>query len=51
MNSENNITAYILCGGKSQRMKTEKGFLIFQDKTFVENIISAIKPIANAIFL
>jgi len=51
MNSTNKITAYILCGGKSERMKTEKGLLIYQNKTFVECIINAIKPIANSIFL
>lgn len=51
MKSENNISAYILCGGKSQRMQTDKGLLLFENQTFVTCIINAIKPITDTIVL
>ncbi|HMC01848.1 MAG TPA: molybdenum cofactor guanylyltransferase [Flavobacteriaceae bacterium] len=51
MTSRKKISAYILCGGKSSRMKMDKGLLLYQNKTFVENIINAIEPITNSIFL
>ena len=51
MNKEKNISAYILCGGTNRRMQTEKGLIIFKDKTFIEWIIDAIKPITDSIFL
>lgn len=51
MNSSQNISAYILCGGKSSRMQTEKGLVCFNEKPFIQYIINAIKPIANNIVL
>ncbi len=51
MNKENTISAYILCGGTNRRMQTEKGLIIYKNKTFIEWIIDAIKPITNSIFL
>ncbi len=51
MNKEKNISAYILCGGTNRRMQTEKGLIIYQDQTFIEWIIDALKPITNSIFL
>ena len=44
---ENAITAYILAGGKSQRMGTDKGFLEWKGKTFVTHIIEALAPVVG----
>lgn len=41
------ITAYILAGGKSQRMGTDKGFLEWKGQSFAKNIVSALEPIAG----
>lgn len=51
MNHSQNISAYILCGGKSARMQTEKGLVSFNEKPFIQYIIDAIKPITNNIVL
>lgn len=39
------FTGYILIGGKSSRMGTDKAFLEIGDKNFVENAIALLKPI------
>ncbi|WP_418262207.1 molybdenum cofactor guanylyltransferase [Flavobacterium faecale] len=44
---ENNYTAYILAGGKSQRMGRDKGLLPLNGKTFVSHICEALKPIVE----
>jgi molybdopterin-guanine dinucleotide biosynthesis protein A len=41
----------ILCGGKSSRMQSEKGLVLYQNKTFIEYIIEAVLPISNSIQL
>ncbi|QSW88177.1 molybdenum cofactor guanylyltransferase [Flavobacterium endoglycinae] len=45
------LSVFILCGGKSTRMQSEKGLVLFQDKPFIEHIIQAILPITNNIKL
>ncbi|KAF2333574.1 molybdenum cofactor guanylyltransferase [Flavobacterium ginsenosidimutans] len=45
------LTVFILCGGKSTRMQSEKGLVLFQDKPFIEHIIQAILPITDQIKL
>ncbi len=45
------ITVSILCGGKSSRMKSEKGLVLYQSKPFIEHIIQAVLPITNKIQL
>lgn len=45
------ITVSILCGGKSSRMQSEKGLVLFQGKPFIEHIIAAALPICNEIQL
>jgi len=45
------ITVYILCGGKSSRMQSEKGLVLFQDKPFVEHIIQAVLGVTSNIKL
>lgn len=44
-------TVFILCGGKSSRMQSEKGLVLFQEKPFIEHIIQAILPITDNIKL
>ena len=51
MKTEKNITGIILAGGKSTRMGTDKGFISFKNKTFVEHIITAIQPLVNEIII
>jgi molybdopterin-guanine dinucleotide biosynthesis protein A len=41
----------ILCGGKSSRMQSEKGLVLYQNKPFIEHIIEAALPISNSIQL
>lgn len=43
------LTAFILCGGKSSRMKSEKGLVLFQGKPFIEHIIQAVLPVTENI--
>jgi len=45
------LTAFILCGGKSSRMQSEKGLVLFRGKPFIEHIIKAILPITAEIKL
>jgi molybdenum cofactor guanylyltransferase len=46
---ENAITAYILAGGKSQRMGADKGFLEINGQSFVANILAAVTPVVGNI--
>jgi molybdopterin-guanine dinucleotide biosynthesis protein A len=41
----------ILCGGKSSRMQSEKGLVLYQNKAFIEHIIRAVLPISENIQL
>ena len=45
------VTVSILCGGKSSRMQSEKGLVLFQGTPFIEHIIEAALPISNEIQL
>jgi len=45
------LSVFILCGGKSSRMQSEKGLVLFQNKPFIEHIIQAILPISKDITL
>ena len=51
MKAKNNISAFILCGGKSSRMGTEKGLVNYNNKPFIQLVIDAIEPITTNIFL
>ena len=39
----------ILCGGKSSRMQSEKGLVLYKNKPFIEHIIDAVLPITSTI--
>lgn len=51
MKAKHNISAFILCGGKSSRMGTEKGLVNYNNKPFIQLVIDAIEPITTNIFL
>ncbi|MCG9791268.1 molybdenum cofactor guanylyltransferase [Flavobacterium algicola] len=44
---EKQYTAYILAGGKSQRMGTDKGLLTLNGETFISHICTALKPLVG----
>ncbi|WP_057936882.1 molybdenum cofactor guanylyltransferase [Algoriphagus resistens] len=51
MENPKEITAYVLCGGKSVRMQTEKGLVLYKGKPFIRWIIEAIMPLTSNIIL
>jgi molybdopterin-guanine dinucleotide biosynthesis protein A len=51
MTHKKNITGIILAGGKSSRMGTDKGFLLLNDKPFVQYSINALEPLVSDIII
>lgn len=51
MSNKKNITAIILAGGKSTRMKTDKGLIYFGNKTLIEHVIESVKKITDSIII
>ena len=51
MKHKTNITGIILAGGKSSRMGTDKGFLLLNNKPFVQYSIDALKPLVSEIII
>lgn len=47
----NNITVVILAGGKSSRMKAEKGLVLFRDKMLIEHVLSSARAITEKILI
>ncbi len=45
------ITAIILAGGKSSRMKTEKGLVVFNGRMLIEHVIDAVKKVTADILI
>ena len=43
------FTGYILAGGKSSRMGTDKAFLKIGDKTFLENAVEILAPVCEQV--
>ncbi|WP_296701845.1 molybdenum cofactor guanylyltransferase [Algoriphagus sp.] len=50
-NVNQNIAVYILCGGRSSRMKSEKGLVEFKGKAFLQWILEAVYPLSDKITL
>jgi len=46
-----NFSTYILCGGKSSRMGSEKGLVMYKGKTFIQWILEAVTPVCDSIYL
>lgn len=51
MIDKKDITGIILSGGKSSRMGTDKGFLMYEGKRFVEYSIEALKPLVSNVII
>ncbi|PHS67523.1 MAG: hypothetical protein COB12_03625 [Flavobacterium sp.] len=51
MKDKKHITGIILAGGKSSRMGTDKGFVIYKNKAFIQHIIEAINPLVDKIII
>lgn len=51
MIDKKHITGIILSGGKSLRMGTDKGFLLYDGKPFVQYSIEALKPLVSNIMI
>ncbi len=47
----NNITGVVLAGGKSQRMKTDKALIQFNDKTLLENQVDLLSSVFKTVFV
>lgn len=47
----NKVTGYILAGGKSSRMGTDKGLMNLGGKTLVQYVIDALKPVADKVVI
>ena len=51
MVDKKDITGIILAGGKSSRMGTDKGFLMLNEKPFIQYSIDALKPLVSEIII
>lgn len=51
MIDKRDLTGIILAGGKSSRMGTDKGFLLLNNKPFVQYSIDALKPLVSEIII
>lgn len=46
-----NTTAYILAGGKSSRMGTDKGLLLIEGKAMIQYVIEQLQPIFSTVII
>ncbi len=50
-NKQNTVTGYILAGGKSSRMGTDKGLMVFKGKPIIQRIIEQLQPAVEKIVI
>lgn len=51
MIDKKDITGIVLSGGKSSRMGTDKGFIMYNGKTFTQHSIDVLKPLVSEIII
>src|SRR5688500_17395657 len=51
MQQENKLTAIILAGGKSTRMKTDKGLVLFKSKPLIKHVIDVIAQLTPSVMI
>jgi molybdenum cofactor guanylyltransferase len=51
MEDESNISGFVLAGGKSSRMGTDKALLMIQNETLLQRMISLIDPFCQKVFV
>jgi molybdopterin-guanine dinucleotide biosynthesis protein A len=51
MLDKNNITGIVLAGGKSTRMGSDKGFVLWKEQPFVQHSIAALKPLVGELLI
>ena len=51
MMDKQNTTGIILAGGKSIRMGSDKGFILYNDATFMSHVIAALQPFVSEIII
>lgn len=51
MNVKNSKRAFVLCGGKSSRMGTDKGLALYHGKEMVRHLIDVLEPLFSEVVL
>ncbi|WP_109302365.1 molybdenum cofactor guanylyltransferase [Aquimarina sp. AU474] len=51
MNLDKKVTGIILAGGKSSRMGSEKGLLLFENTSFIKHISNALQPLIDELII
>jgi len=51
INPSKNRSGIILAGGKSSRMGTDKGFILLNNKPFIQHIIDCLQPLVDEIII
>ena len=51
MGDRNNITGFVLAGGKSSRMGKDKGLMLMNGTTMIEHSIRALTPLCTSIII